>query len=99
MNMVLEVIHMAWTVLLLIAFVGIVAWAWSARSQNRFEIAARSLLDDDATTLVPAVIPAKAGIQRLPLKETSLDSGVRRNDDKGQSQHPLPGDTEGNRHG
>jgi cytochrome c oxidase cbb3-type subunit 4 len=39
--------HIVWTVLLLLAFVGIVVWAWSGRRQRRFEQAARLPLEDE----------------------------------------------------
>lgn len=35
------------TVAAFATFVGIVAWAWSARKQSDFEAAARSVLEDD----------------------------------------------------
>jgi cytochrome c oxidase cbb3-type subunit 4 len=40
-------IHSVWTVLLLVLFLGIVAWAWSGRRRQRFERAARAPLEDD----------------------------------------------------
>ena len=39
--------HTIWTLLLLIAFVGIVIWAWSSRRKAQFDVAARTPLDDD----------------------------------------------------
>ena len=39
--------HSIWTLLLLICFVGIVAWAWSSKRKSRFDAAARTPLDDD----------------------------------------------------
>ena len=39
--------HSIWTVLMLVAFIGIVIWAWSGRQRRRFEEAARIPLDDD----------------------------------------------------
>jgi cytochrome c oxidase cbb3-type subunit IV len=39
--------HIVWTVLLVIVFVGIVAWAFSGRRKSRFEEAARLPLEDD----------------------------------------------------
>ena len=36
-----------WTLLVLITFVGIVAWAWSDRRRDEFERAANMPLDDD----------------------------------------------------
>jgi len=39
--------HIIWTLLLMAAFLGIVAWAWSARRREHFERAARSVLEDE----------------------------------------------------
>jgi cytochrome c oxidase cbb3-type subunit 4 len=39
-------IHALWTVLLLIVFLGIVAWAWSGKRKRAFDQAARAPLDD-----------------------------------------------------
>lgn len=39
--------HIVWTVALLIAFIGIVYWAYSSRQKDRFSEAARLPLDDD----------------------------------------------------
>lgn len=36
-----------WTVVVLIMFVGIVAWAWSGNRRRQFERAARIPLEDD----------------------------------------------------
>ncbi len=36
------------TVLSLVVFIGIAAWAWSRRNQTRFEEAARLPFDDEA---------------------------------------------------
>ncbi len=36
------------TVLSLVVFIGIAAWAWSRRTQTRFEEAARLPFDDEA---------------------------------------------------
>ena len=36
-----------WTVVVLIVFLGIVAWAWSDGNKARFEAAARIPLEDD----------------------------------------------------
>ena len=44
----LATFHSWWTLLLLVAFIGIVVWAWSPRRKRRFEDAARLPLDDDA---------------------------------------------------
>lgn len=35
------------TVILLVAFIGIVAWAWSSRRRDQFEAAARLPLEED----------------------------------------------------
>ena len=40
-------IHAWWTVLLLVVFIGIVIWAFSARRKKDFDEAARLPLDDD----------------------------------------------------
>lgn len=45
--MSLSLFHAFWTVILMIIFLGIVAWAWSRRRQNSFEEAARLPLEDD----------------------------------------------------
>jgi cytochrome c oxidase cbb3-type subunit 4 len=37
------------TVAAFATFIGIVAWAWSARKQNDFDVAARSVLEADET--------------------------------------------------
>lgn len=37
------------TVILLVAFIGIVAWAWSSRRRDQFEAAARLPLEEDRT--------------------------------------------------
>src|SRR5690606_2701125 len=42
-----ELVHSLWTLLLLLVFLGIVAWAWSGRRKPRFEQAARLALDDE----------------------------------------------------
>lgn len=45
--MSLAMFHSVWTVLLVILFIGIVAWAWSSRRKGAFEAAARLPLEDD----------------------------------------------------
>ena len=40
-------IHSVWTVLLFMLFIGIIAWAWSAKRKKSFEQAARMPLDED----------------------------------------------------
>ncbi|MEQ1773399.1 MAG: cbb3-type cytochrome c oxidase subunit 3 [Burkholderiales bacterium] len=39
------------TVAAFATFIGIVLWAWSSRKKGDFEVAARSVLDDDETEL------------------------------------------------
>ena len=39
--------HSIWTVLLMLAFAGIVWWAFGARRKSRFEAAAHSVLERD----------------------------------------------------
>jgi cytochrome c oxidase cbb3-type subunit 4 len=39
--------HSLWTVLLVILFIGIIAWAWSAKRKKSFDQAARMPLDED----------------------------------------------------
>ena len=43
----LSTIHSIWTIVLLLAFLAIVAWAYSTRRAEKFERAARSVLDDE----------------------------------------------------
>ena len=45
-------IHSVWTVLLFVLFIGIIAWAWSAKRKSRFDEAARLPLEDE--DLAPA---------------------------------------------
>lgn len=42
--------HMIWTLLLIIAFIGIIAWAFSSKRKSDFEEAARLPLEDDEST-------------------------------------------------
>ena len=44
----LSTIHGIWTALLLIIFVAIVVWAFSARRRDSFDRAARSVLEEDS---------------------------------------------------
>jgi cytochrome c oxidase cbb3-type subunit 4 len=46
--------HIAWTIALLVVFVGIVAWAWSGRRKQDFAEAANLPLDDDSVSDDPA---------------------------------------------
>lgn len=39
--------HFIWTVILLVIFLGIVAWAWSGKRKKSFDEAARLPLDDN----------------------------------------------------
>jgi cytochrome c oxidase cbb3-type subunit 4 len=39
-------IHSVWTVLLVVVFLGIVAWAWSGKRKARFDAAARMPLEE-----------------------------------------------------
>ncbi len=43
----LVLFHAIWTVVLMVLFVGIVAWAWSGKRRRRFAQAARLPLEDD----------------------------------------------------
>ena len=40
-------IHIVWTVLLFVLFVGIVVWAWSGKRKKSFDRAARMPLDEE----------------------------------------------------
>ena len=40
-------IQSLWTILVMVAFIGIVIWAWSGARRERFEAAARLPLEDD----------------------------------------------------
>ncbi len=42
-----NLVHSIWTVLVLIAFIVIVSWAWSGKRKQSFDEAARTPLDDD----------------------------------------------------
>ena len=43
----MALLHSIWTVLVLVAFLAIVAWAWSGKRREEFERSARIPLDDD----------------------------------------------------
>lgn len=45
--------HAWWTLALLITFLGIVCWAWSAKRKQDFEEAARLPLEDDKEGPIP----------------------------------------------
>jgi len=47
MNMDINTLRSVVTVISLLAFVGIVAWAWSRRNRERFDEAARLPFQDD----------------------------------------------------
>ena len=42
-----ELIHIVWTIVLMVIFIGIVVWAWSSKRKKQFDKAARAPLDDD----------------------------------------------------
>ena len=44
--MTMSLFHAIWTGLLLMIFIGIVAWAYSGKRRERFDAAARLPLDD-----------------------------------------------------
>lgn len=39
--------HSLWTIVLLVLFIGIIAWAWGTGRRERFERAARMPLEED----------------------------------------------------
>ncbi len=43
----IAVFHSWWTVVLVVLFIGIVAWAWSGKRRPSFEEAAKMPLEDD----------------------------------------------------
>ena len=43
----MSIILSVWTVIVLLLFIGIVAWAWHANNKADFEAAARIPFDDD----------------------------------------------------
>ncbi|TAM47541.1 MAG: cbb3-type cytochrome c oxidase subunit 3 [Gammaproteobacteria bacterium] len=45
----IAVFHSWWTVLLVVIFIGIVAWAWSGRRRQSFDEAAKMPLEDDTS--------------------------------------------------
>ena len=54
--MELPMIHAIWTIVLMVLFIGIVVWAWSAKRKKQFDEAARlPLEDDDAVSPRPSV--------------------------------------------
>ena len=44
----IEWMRSSMTLIAFATFVGIVMWAWSSRKRNDFDVAARSVLEDDA---------------------------------------------------
>jgi cytochrome c oxidase cbb3-type subunit 4 len=45
--------HSVWTVVLMVLFVGIAAWAWGGRRKRSFDAAARLPLEDEDDTVAP----------------------------------------------
>jgi len=45
----IAVFHSWWTVLLVVIFIGIIAWAWSGRRRQSFDEAAKMPLEDDTS--------------------------------------------------
>ena len=45
--MIATTLHIIWTVIALILFVGIVVWAWSGQRKQEFEMLAHLPLEDD----------------------------------------------------
>ncbi len=43
----LTLVHIVWTVIAFVFFVGVVIWAWGSGRKEDFEKAARMALDDD----------------------------------------------------
>ncbi len=41
--------HAWWTVLMVVIFIGIIAWAWSGRRKQSFDEAAKMPLEDDTS--------------------------------------------------
>lgn len=44
---ILPLIHSIWTIVVMVVFLSIVAWAYSSKRQVKFDEAARLPLDDD----------------------------------------------------
>jgi cytochrome c oxidase cbb3-type subunit 4 len=51
MTMDMALMRSMMTVAAFATFIGIVLWAWSSRKKGDFEVAARSVLEDDETEL------------------------------------------------
>ncbi len=45
--MIAITMHIVWTIVALILFVGIVIWAWSGKRKQEFEVLAHLPLEDD----------------------------------------------------
>ena len=46
----LATLHSVWTIVVFVAFIGIVIWAWSSKRKRVFDEAARIPLDEDRPT-------------------------------------------------
>jgi cytochrome c oxidase cbb3-type subunit IV len=57
----MEWMRSAMTVIAFATFIGIVMWAWSSRKKSDFEVAARSVLDDDASVITRKTSTASRG--------------------------------------
>ena len=42
-----SIFHSIWTILVLVIFLGVVFWAYSNRNKQKFDEAARDIIDDD----------------------------------------------------
>jgi cytochrome c oxidase cbb3-type subunit 4 len=71
-------VHIIWTALLLICFIGIVVWAWSGRQKRRFEAAARAVLEDDGPHPHSLSRVAGEGGEPSALRATSFTREERR---------------------
>ena len=49
------------TVIAFATFIGIVLWAWSSRKKEDFEVAARSVLDEDEPVATSRTLTASRG--------------------------------------
>lgn len=49
------------TVIAFTTFIGIVLWAWSSRKKEDFEVAARSVLDEDEPVATSRTLTASRG--------------------------------------
>ncbi|NOZ11408.1 MAG: cbb3-type cytochrome c oxidase subunit 3 [Gammaproteobacteria bacterium] len=43
----MALVHSIWTVMMLLVFVGIIAWAWNGKRKASFDEAAQLALEDD----------------------------------------------------